>query len=97
VIVSYGVSDVEYAMNEKEFIYSLNRLNVAITRARSKTIVFLPRPLLEAPVAAFEDDTIAEGIAFMQGLWRWAEEHGEPAMGAQLGDGASLIIHAVGA
>jgi len=48
VIVSYGVSDVEYAMNEKEFIYSLNRLNVAITRARSKTIVFLPRPLLEA-------------------------------------------------
>lgn len=48
VIVSYGVSDVECAMNEKEFIYSLNRLNVAITRARSKTIVFLPRPLLEA-------------------------------------------------
>ena len=48
VIVSYSVSDVEYAMNEKEFIYSLNRLNVAITRARSKTIVFLPRPLLEA-------------------------------------------------
>jgi AAA domain-containing protein len=43
VIVSYGVSDVGYAMNEKEFIYSLNRLNVAITRARSKTIVFLPR------------------------------------------------------
>ncbi len=33
VIVSYGVSDVESAMNEKEFIYSLNRLNVSITRA----------------------------------------------------------------
>ncbi len=31
VIVSYGVSDVEHAMNEKEFIYSLNRLNVSIT------------------------------------------------------------------
>ena len=28
MIVSYGVSDAEYALNEKEFIYSLNRLNV---------------------------------------------------------------------
>jgi DNA replication ATP-dependent helicase Dna2 len=76
-IVSYGVSDVEYAMTEKEFIYSLNRLNVAITRARSKTIVFLPLPLLEPPVAAFEDDATAEGISFMQGLWRFADENGE--------------------
>jgi AAA domain len=66
VIVSYGVSDVEYAMNEKEFIYSLNRLNVSNTRARSKTIVFLPRPRLEPPIQAFEDDHIAPGVAFMQ-------------------------------
>lgn len=77
VIVSYGVSDVEYALSEKEFIYSLNRLNVSITRARSKSIVFLPLPLLEPPVAAFEDDAVAEGIAFMQGLWRFAELEGE--------------------
>jgi superfamily I DNA and/or RNA helicase len=76
VIVSYGVSDVEYALSEKEFIYSLNRLNVAITRARAKTIVFLPLPLLEPPVAAFEDDGIAEGIAFMQGLWQFGEVQG---------------------
>src|SRR6185436_230094 len=75
VIVSYGVSDVEYALAEREFIYSLNRLNVAVTRARMKTIVFLSRPLLEPPVAAFEDDRVAEGIAFMQGLWRFAERN----------------------
>ena len=79
VIVSYGVSDVEYALAEREFIYSLNRLNVAITRARMKTIVFLSRPLLEPPVAAFEDDRIAEGIGFMQGLWRFAERNGVEA------------------
>ena len=77
VIATYGVSDVEYAMREKEFIYSLNRLNVSITRARAKTIVFLPRPLIEPPIAAFEDDRIAEGIAFMQGLVRFAEREGE--------------------
>lgn len=30
VCVSYGVADVEFALMEREFIYSLNRLNVAI-------------------------------------------------------------------
>jgi DNA replication ATP-dependent helicase Dna2 len=94
VIVSYGVSDVEYALGEKEFIYSLNRLNVAITRGRSKTIVFLPRPLLGAPVAAFEDDRVAEGIGFMQGLWRWAEHHGESTE-LQLAPEGRLTIHRV--
>jgi superfamily I DNA and/or RNA helicase len=77
VIAAYGVSDVEYAMREKEFIYSLNRLNVAITRARAKTVLLLPRPLIEPPIHAFEDDRIASGIAFMQGLVQFAEHHGE--------------------
>jgi len=76
VIVSYGVSDVEFAMAEKEFIYSLNRLNVSITRGRAKTMVFLPRPLVEPPIQAFEDDRIADGVAFMQGLVRYAEREG---------------------
>lgn len=68
VLVSYGVSDVEYALQEKEFIYSLNRLNVAITRARMKTVVFLSRALLEPPLQALDRDDVAAGIAFMQGL-----------------------------
>jgi superfamily I DNA and/or RNA helicase len=42
VITRYGVSGPEYDMSEKEFIYSLNRLNVAITRAWAKTTTFLP-------------------------------------------------------
>ena len=32
VLISYGVSDPEFALREAEFIYGLNRLNVAITR-----------------------------------------------------------------
>src|SRR5439155_13206656 len=85
VIVSYGVSDVEYAMREQEFIYGLNRLNVSITRARAKTIVFLPRPLIEPPIAAYEDDRIAAGVAFMQGWVQFARFTG------------AVSVHPVGA
>lgn len=68
VLVSYGVADVETALQQKEFIYSLNRLNVAITRARIKTVVFLSRSLLEPPLQALDQEDVANGIAFMQGL-----------------------------
>ncbi len=87
VIVSYGVSDVESAMNEKEFIYSLNRLNVSITRARTKAIVFLPRPLIEPPLQVYEDDRLCDGVAFMQGLVRFAEHRGEVLRYPQPGAG----------
>jgi superfamily I DNA and/or RNA helicase len=78
VVVSYGVSDVETALNEKHFIFSLNRLNVAVTRARAKTVLFLPRPLLEPPIQVLDDDEVAEGIAYMQGMVHWCREQSEP-------------------
>ncbi|MDP2872828.1 MAG: AAA domain-containing protein [Bacillota bacterium] len=65
VIVSYGLSDSEQAMQEGEFIYNLNRLNVAVTRARSKCVVFLPRPLLEPPLQVLELDDAMKGINYM--------------------------------
>jgi hypothetical protein len=94
VIASYGVSDVEYAMREAAFIYSLNRLNVSITRARAKTIVFLPRPLIEPPIQAYEDETIAAGVAFMQGLVDFAERRGETSV-HPLPHAGSLVLHRV--
>src|SRR5262249_47504372 len=48
VVVSYGVADPEFALQEAEFIYGLNRLNVALTRGRTKTVLCLPAPLVEA-------------------------------------------------
>jgi DNA replication ATP-dependent helicase Dna2 len=96
VVVSYGVSDVEYALGEQQFIYSLNRLNVSITRGRAKTIVFLSRALTEPPVQAFADDRNAAGIAFMQGLVRHAVQHGEERT-VDLGDGATLRLLRVAA
>jgi len=76
VIVSYGVSDVETAINEAEFIYSLNRLNVSVTRARSKCIVFIPRPLLEPPIELLQNRKAAEGLSYMLGLQRFCREYG---------------------
>jgi hypothetical protein len=91
VVVSYGVSDVETALNEKHFIFSLNRLNVAITRARAKTILFLPRPLLEPPIQVLDDNEVAEGVAYMQGLVHWCQEQTEPI--AQTADKYRVTIY----
>jgi hypothetical protein len=77
VIVSYGVADPEFALKEAEFIYGLNRLNVAITRARVKSIVCLPRPLLEATPQVLDLDAAAAGLAFMRRLAATAERAGE--------------------
>jgi DNA replication ATP-dependent helicase Dna2 len=93
VIVSYGVSDVEYALGERDFIYSLNRLNVAITRARMKSIVFLPRPLLDPPIQALDSDRVADGIAFMQGLANWCGDASAP-MSFELPSGSLTVLRA---
>ncbi|MHC1757481.1 MAG: AAA domain-containing protein [Methanosarcina sp.] len=77
VIVSYGVSDTDTAMNEAEFIYSLNRLNVSVTRAKSKCIVFLPRPLLEPPMEILQNKKAAEGLNHMLELVEFCRGEGE--------------------
>jgi hypothetical protein len=77
VIVSYGVADPEFALREAEFIYGLNRLNVAVTRARSKSVVCLPRPLLEATPQVLDVEAAAAGLAFMRRLVATAEQAGE--------------------
>jgi len=77
VIVGYGVADADYALMEGEFIYSLNRLNVAITRARCKAIVCLSAPLLTPPVSAFSREELIEGLSFMRSLRDFVTRSGE--------------------
>lgn len=48
IILSYCVADAEFALAEADFIFSPERLNVAITRARTKLIVLISRRLLDA-------------------------------------------------
>jgi hypothetical protein len=77
VVVSYGVADPEFALREAEFIYGLNRLNVAITRARTKCVLCLPRPLLEATPQVLDVESAAAGLAFMRQLVAAAESTGD--------------------
>jgi hypothetical protein len=77
VIVSYGVADPEFALREAEFIYGLNRLNVAVTRARTKSVLCLPRPLLEATPHVLDVEQAAAGLAYMRRLVAVAEAEGE--------------------
>lgn len=77
VVVSYGVADPEFALKEAEFIYGLNRLNVAMTRGRTKSILCLPRPLLEASPQVLDVEPAAAGLAFMRQLVDLVEREGE--------------------
>jgi hypothetical protein len=61
-------------MAEGEFIYSLNRLNVAITRAKGKCIVFLSRHLLTPVIQVLDNPDAIDGISYMIGLERFAAE-----------------------
>ncbi len=76
-LISYGVSDPETALNEAEFIYSLNRLNVSITRGRSKCIIFLPRPLLEPHLDVLENETASKGLHHMFDLIEFCKKNGD--------------------
>ncbi|MDI6867241.1 bifunctional RecB family nuclease/DEAD/DEAH box helicase [Methanoculleus sp.] len=90
VIVSYGVSDVETALAEAEFIYSRNRLNVSLTRSRAKCIVFLPRPLLEPPLDVVSNDRSGRtGFSHMLDLQEFCRED---AARFGLDEGVSLTV-----
>jgi ATP-dependent helicase YprA (DUF1998 family) len=47
IIAGYTVSDPEFALAEAAFLFSSQRLNVTVTRARSKLILLVSRRLLE--------------------------------------------------
>ena len=76
VFVSYGVADPEYAALEADFIYSRNRLNVAVSRARVKSVVFLARPLLDASPEVLDIPGVVEGLAYMRDLVHVTRRHG---------------------
>jgi len=65
----------QLALREGEFIYSLNRLNVAITR--TKCLVFLPRPLLEPSLDVLQNEVAAQGLEFIQALVKRGQAGGQ--------------------
>lgn len=59
VLVSYGCSDSSYAGTIAEFLFSPNRLNVSLSRARSKALIFVSEEILHP-----EPETYAGMLAF---------------------------------
>lgn len=70
VIVSYGVTDLESAVTEGEFIFNRNRLNVALTRAKCKSITIFSEILTKAAPGMLDtdDEDLQHGIEFVCGF-----------------------------
>lgn len=47
IIASFGIGDPDLIRGEDEFLYSLNRFNVLVSRARAKVIVLLTQSMLQ--------------------------------------------------
>jgi superfamily I DNA and/or RNA helicase len=45
IIVSFGVGDTDIIEGEEEFLLQLERTNVAVSRAKAKCIVLMPKSL----------------------------------------------------
>ena len=79
VIVSYGVSEQEKIMQESEFIFSSNRLNVSLTRGKAKTIVFLSDVIAESTLSTnvlkANDEAIRKGIDFVKSFAKYMKSY----------------------
>ena len=64
VIVSMTTSSAEDMPRNMEFLYSRNRLNVAISRARSLAIIVASPLLLEAPCSRVEHMRLVNTLCF---------------------------------
>lgn len=47
ILASFGLGDADQIAWEEDFLYSLNRFNVTVSRARSKFVAVLSRPLVD--------------------------------------------------
>ncbi len=83
VVVSYGVSDSEKAINEGEFIFSSNRFNVSMTRGKAKTIIILSDAIAESSMKTnaliANDESLKKGVRFIHGFVQYmrSKEPGE--------------------
>lgn len=77
ILCSYGVTDSEKIFKEIDFIYSLNRLNVSLSRAKRKSIIIMSDTLSKRPIESLaydEDGSRMEGINFLCGLETYVKD-----------------------
>ena len=98
VIMSYGVYDVEKAIAVGDFFYSYQRLNVALTRGKKKTILILTDTLSDKPIELLEssDDNLIKGISFLCDLDEYMKEESEDSENAEWSgsvDGVKMTVY----
>jgi hypothetical protein len=93
ILLSYCVADPEFALAEGEFIFSLERLNVAITRARSKLVVFVSRRLLEA---APSDQAVMDKAELLREFVFACEARGDLVLTGPAGEQIAVQVRARG-
>jgi uncharacterized protein len=54
VLISMVTSDSEYLPRDIDFLFSVNRLNVALSRAKCLAVIFANPKLLETPCRTIE-------------------------------------------
>ena len=85
VIVSYGVGDTDIIEGEEQFLLQLERTNVAVSRAKAKCIVLMPKSLAyHLPTAQRVADT---SVA----LKSYLEEFCGQRLAVSIQDGAGIL------
>jgi hypothetical protein len=74
ILASYTVADPEFARSEAEFIFSPERFNVTITRARTKLVLVISRRLLDVIPA---DEEVFDAAQAMREFVFASEERGQ--------------------
>jgi hypothetical protein len=76
-ILDYAIFSKHRIETEAKFLYSVNRLNVGISRARVKCIVFLSDAMLSSLTSdvLFEHKSAQEGFKFLHSLVSHARSH----------------------
>lgn len=90
VVLSYCVSDPEFAVAEGEFIFSKERLNVAITRARFKLIVLVSKQLLDA--LPTEQEVVDKVELLREFVFGASKHHGEISINGPNGRAVSVEL-----
>jgi uncharacterized protein len=67
VLISFATSSGEDLPRQIEFLYSRNRLNVAISRARCLAVIFASPRLLEIPCATIEQMRLVNTLCWAKG------------------------------
>ena len=85
VLVSMATSSGDDLPRDIEFLYSRNRLNVAISRARCLAVIFASPRLLEVPCSTIKQMELVDGLC-------WAKQFADAQLTEAVGDADPAVL-----